>query len=71
MGEEIARIIGAVMAEGGSTDLANTDSESDSVDQTYNIRAMTSRMIGSVKVSSVPSRNVSESKAMVQILKEH
>ena len=54
------------MTEGGSPDLTNTDSDSDSVYQIYDISAMTSRMIGSVKVVLMPSRNVSETKATVQ-----
>ena len=54
------------MTEGGSPDLTSTDSDKDSVDQIYDIIAITSRMIGSVKIASMPSRNVSESKAMVK-----
>ena len=54
------------MAEGGSPDLTNTDSDSDSVDQIYDIVAMTSQIIGGVKVASIPSSNVSETKLMVQ-----
>ena len=38
--EEISRNIGAVMTEGGSPDLTDTDSDSDSVDQIYDIGAM-------------------------------
>ena len=54
------------MTEGGSPDLTSTDSDKDSVDQIYDIIAITSRMIGSVKIASMSSRNVSESKAMVK-----
>ena len=63
MEEDISRNIGSVMTEGGSPDLTNTDNDSDSVEQTYDIGAMKIRMIDSVKVSSIPSRNVSETKA--------
>ena len=66
MDEEISRNIGAVMTEGGYPDLTDTYSDSDSVDQIYDIGAMKSRMIGSVKVASIPSRNVSETKATLQ-----
>ena len=51
---------------GVSPDLTDTDSDRDSVEQIYNTSAMTSQMIVSVKDSSIPSRNVSESKATVQ-----
>ena len=54
------------MTEGVSPELTNTDSYSDSVFQIYDIGTMTSQMIGSVKVSLMPSRNVSETKATVQ-----
>ena len=54
------------MGEGKSPNFANTESDSDSVDQIYDIDAMTSRMIGSITVTSIPSRNVSESKMKVQ-----
>ena len=64
--EEISRNIGAVMIEGGSPDLNNTASDSDSVEQIYDIDAMTSKIIGSIKVSLIKSSNVSETKAMVQ-----
>ena len=49
--EEISRNIGAVMTDGGSLDLNDTDSEKDSVDQIYDIGAMTSLIIGSIKVA--------------------
>ena len=66
MEEKISRNIGAVMTEGGSPDLTDTDSDSDSVHQIYDIGDMTSQIIGSVKVALIPSRNVSETKATVQ-----
>ena len=59
MEEEISRNIGAVMTEGGYPDLTNKDSDINLVYQMYDISAMTSRMIGSVKVSLIPSMNVS------------
>ena len=40
--EEISRNIGAVMTEVGTPDLTDTDSDSDSVYQIYDIGAMTS-----------------------------
>ena len=64
--EDISSIIGAVMMEGGSTDLTNIDSNSDSVDQIYDIGTMTRRMIGSFKVALIPSNHVSETKAAIQ-----
>ena len=54
------------MTEGGSPNLNNTDGHSISLEQIYDIGAMTSQIIGSVKVALIPSRNVSESKSMVQ-----
>ena len=66
MEEEISSNIGAVMTEGGSPDLTDTESDSNSVYQIYDIGAMTSRMIGSVRVALIPSRNVSETKSTVQ-----
>ena len=66
MEEYISRNIGAVMTEGGSPDLTNTYSDSDSVDQIYDIGDMISLMVGIVKVALMPSRNVSESKETVQ-----
>ena len=65
-GDIIPRNIGAVMIEVGSPDLTNIDSEIDSVYQIDEIGAMTSQMIGSVKVALIPSRNISETKATVQ-----
>ena len=59
---DIARNVGAVMTEGGSPYLADTNSDINSVEQIYGTGAMTSRMIGSVKVASIPSRNVSVKK---------
>ena len=50
------------MTEGASTDFTDTDSDSDSLDQIYDIGDMTGRIICSVKVASIPSRNVSETK---------
>ena len=64
--EDISRNIGAVMTEEGSPELTNTDSDSNSVEQIYDIVAMTSRIIVSVKVSLIPSSNVSKTKGMVQ-----
>ena len=66
MEEEIPSNIGTSMTEGGSPDLNDTDSDRYSVYQIYYIGAMTSRMIGSVRVALIPSRNVSETKATVQ-----
>ena len=66
MEEEISRKTGAVIREGGSPDLTDTDSYSNSVYRIYDIGTMTSRMIGSVKVALIPSSNVSETKVMVQ-----
>ena len=66
MEEEISSNIGGVMTEGGSPYLANTDSDSYSVYQIYDIGAMTSRIIRSFKVAFIPSRNVYETKATVQ-----
>ena len=66
MEEDIPRNIGTVMKEGVSPNLTNTYSDIDSVDQIYDIGAIISLMIGSVKVALIPSRNVSETKATVQ-----
>ena len=60
--EEIARNIGAVMTEGGPHDLIKTDSDSDSLEKIYDISAITSQIIGSVKIASIPSSNVSKKK---------
>ena len=65
-GDIIPRNIGAVMIEVGSPDLTNIDSEIDSVYQIDEIGAMTSQMIGSVKVALIPSRNASETKVTLQ-----
>ena len=54
------------MMLGGSPDLTNTYSYSGSVDQIYDIGAMTIRMIGSVKFASTSSSNASETKLTVQ-----
>ena len=66
MEEKITRNISAVIMEGGYPDLTKRDSDSNSVEQIYDIVAMTSRLIDSVKVASIPSRNVSKSKSRVQ-----
>ena len=66
MEEEISREIGAVMTEGGSPDLTDTDSDRYPVYQIYDIGAMKSQIICSVKVALIPSRNLSETKATVQ-----
>ena len=66
MEEDISRNIGTVMTEGGSPDLTGTYSDINSVGQIYDIGVMTGHMIGSVKVASITSRNVSETKVMVQ-----
>ena len=66
MEEDISRKIGVVMTERGSPYLTNTDSDSGSVDQIYDIGAMTSQMIGSVKVALILSINASETKVTVQ-----
>ena len=54
------------MTEGGYPENTNTDSDNDSVYQIYDIGAMKSRMIGSVKVSLIPSRNKYGTKATVK-----
>ena len=54
------------MTEGGPTDITNTDSDRYSMYQIYDISAITNRIIGSIKVDLIPSRNVSETKATVQ-----
>ena len=54
------------MTDGGYPDLTDTDSDRNSVYQIYDIGAMTNRMIGSVKVDFIPSRNIYETKATVQ-----
>ena len=54
------------MTEGGSPDFTNKVSDIDSVYQIYDIWATTSQMIGSVKVSLIPSSNVSETKSTLQ-----
>ena len=64
--EEILSNIDAVVTEGLSPDLYNIDSDINSVDQIYDIGAMTSQMAGSVKFASIPSSNVSETKLTVQ-----
>ena len=66
MEEEISSNIGAGMMEVGYLELIDTDSDNDSVDQIYDIGTMKSQIIGSVKVASIPSRNVSDTKATVQ-----
>ena len=66
MEEDISRNIGAVMTEGGSTDFDDTESEINSVYQIYDIGAMTSLIIGSVKIALIPSRNIYETKATLQ-----
>ena len=53
------------MMEGGSPDLTDTDTYSNLVEQIYDIGAMTSQIIGSVKVVLIPSRNASESESTV------
>ena len=62
MEEEISRNIGKVMMEGVPPDLTGTDYDSDSLDQIYDIGSMKIRIIVSVKVASIPSRNVYEKK---------
>ena len=64
--EDPARNIDTVMTEGVSPDLTDTDSDSNSVDEIYDIGVMTSQMIKSVKVALTPSRNESETKLTVQ-----
>ena len=64
--ENISRNIGGVMTQGGSTDVTDTDSDNDSVDQIYKISAMTRHMISSVQVATIPSRNLSKIEATVQ-----
>ena len=64
--EKTARKTGAVMTEGGPHELTDTDSVRNPADKIYDIGAMTSQMIVSVKVASVTSRNLSETKATVQ-----
>ena len=65
VGEEILRNIGTVMTEGGYPDPTDTYSDSNSLYQIYDIGAMKSVMIGSVKVALILSRNVFETKATV------
>ena len=57
--EDIPSYIGAVMTEVVSPDLTDTDSGINSLYQVYDIVAMTSRIIGSVKFALFPSSNVS------------
>ena len=64
--EDISRKIGVVMTKGQYTDLANTESDINSVYQIYDIGDMTGQIIGSVKVASIPSRNVSKTKVTVK-----
>ena len=66
MEEEIPRNVGSVMTEGGPPDLTDKYSDSNSVNQIFDISAMTSRMIVNVRVTLIPSRNVSETKVTVQ-----
>ena len=66
MEEEIPRNIGAVMKEGGSSDLTKTDSDRNSVYKIYDIGSMASQMIGSVRVALIISRNVSKTKTSIQ-----
>ena len=66
MEEEISRNIVAVMTKGGFPDLTKTDSEIASVYQIYDIGAITSRIIGSVKVTLIQSMIVSEAKSTLQ-----
>ena len=68
--EDISRNIGLVKTERGYSDLTDTYSDSNSVYQIYDIGAMTSRMIGSVKFPLMPSRNLSETKTTVQDVKQ-
>ena len=60
MEEKILRKIGTVMTEGRSPDLTKKDSARYSVYQIYDIGAIRSIIIGSVKVALKPSKNVSE-----------
>ena len=52
--------------EGGYPELTNSDSDSDSLYQIYDIGAMTSRIIGCVKVALITTRNLSKRKTQVQ-----
>ena len=52
--EEISKKIGAFMTKGGSPELPDIDSDSDSVDQIYEIGTMISQKVGSIKVASIP-----------------
>ena len=54
------------MTEGGSPNLTDTEGDSDSVDQIYNISAMISLIIVSVKVALITSSHLYETKVMVQ-----
>ena len=54
MEEDISRKIGVVMTEGELPDLTGINSDRDVVYQIYDIGAMTSRTIGSVKISLIP-----------------
>ena len=53
MEEEMSSNLGAVMTEGGSPDLTDTESDSNSLYQIYDIGSMTSLIIVSVKVSLI------------------
>ena len=64
--DKIERKIGAVMTEVRSTELTDTENYSNSADKIYDIDAITSRMIGSVKLFSITSSNLYETKATVQ-----
>ena len=52
--EDISRKIGVVMTEGELPDLTGINSDRDVVYQIYDIGAMRSRTIGSVKISLIP-----------------
>ena len=56
MEEYISSKIDTVTTEGGSLDLSDTESDSDSVYQIYDIGALKIRMIGSVKGDLIQSR---------------
>ena len=50
----------------GSPDLIETDSDRNSVYQIYDIGVITSGILGSVRVTLIQSRNVSETKVTVK-----
>ena len=54
------------MTQERAPDITDIDSDNNSVDQIYNIGAIKRRMIVSVKVYPIPSKNVSKMEVTVQ-----